>query len=303
MQKRNNITGLLFASPWIVGFLVLQLFPIFATIYYSFTKFNLMQSPVFIGLNNYIELFGDDLFRKSILNTLYMLVLTLPLSLITSLLLALLLNLKVRGLSIYRTIFYIPTIVPPVAQAVLWFFILNPEVGYLNSFLKMIGLPQPNWLSDPVFTKPSLTLISIWTAGNMVIIFLAALQDIPFSLIEAADIDGANAFKKFVNITIPWISPAILYQVIVNIIYYMQYFTQAYVIIAGSSASALNDPSNFGGPENSLNFYTLYLFQVAFNFFKMGKASAMAWILFVVSAIVTVLIFKTSYKWVNYGGE
>ena len=302
VRKRNFITGLLFASPWVIGFLLLQLYPMLSSFYHSFTRFNLMQSPVFIGFDNYVDLFSDRLFIIAVSNTIYMLLITMPITLTAALGISLLLNKdKVKGMSLYRTIFYIPTVVPPVALSVLWFFILNPRVGFINAFLGFFGLPQPNWLSDPVFTKPSLILIALWTMGNVIVIYLASLKEIPSTQIEAAKVDGAGSFAIFRNITLPWISPTILYTLVVNTIFYLQYFTQAYVIT--SASGNINDPSHFGGPMNSLNFYATYLYHTAFVSFRMGSASAMAVILLFAAAIMTIILFKTSRKWVHYGGE
>lgn len=301
MAKKNNLWGFLFASPWIIGFLAFSLYPIFMSAYYSFTKFDLFQSPVFVGWENYEGLLNDELFFKSLYNTFYMIILGTPVFLLVSLFAALLLNLKVKGQSIYRTIFYTPTIVPVVASSLLWLWILNPQIGLLNMVLKMAGIPQPNWLGDAMLTKPSMIIMGLWGVGNMIIIFLASLNEVPVSLYESAEIDGANGFRKFIHITIPWISPIILYQFVIGVIANFQFFTQAYVVASGTSR--LNNVTMSAGTENSLLFYSLYLFNNAFIYFKMGKATAMAWILFLIVALITWVIFKTSDRWVNYGGE
>lgn len=300
---RNNLAGFLFALPWILGFLAFSLYPIIMSLYYSFTSFNIFQSPKWIGLGNYEDLFlYDPKFIKSLVNTLYMVVIATPITLLAGLLMAVLLNLKIKGQSVFRTIFYLPSIVPVVASSLVWMWILNPQYGLLNMLLKAVGLPQPIWLMDARWTKPALIMMSVWGVGNTMIIFLAALQDVPASLYEAAEIDGANAFQRFFYITLPGISPAIFFQVIMSVIGYFQYFTQAYMLIGGSSVdSGLNVIS--GGVENSMLFYSLYLFHNAFGYFKMGKASAMAWVLFIITVAVTTLIFKTQDKWVSYGGE
>ena len=273
-SKRRNHTaaGILFALPWIIGFLAFSLYPIIMSVYYSLTDFNMFQTPKFVGLENYSALFQDEKFYKSLGNTLYMTVLGTPLCLVAGLLLAVLLNQKVRAMPIFRTFFYLPSIVPLVASSMLWLWILNPQYGLLNNILQKLGLYQPNWLTDPRFTKPALLIMGVWGVGSIMIIFLAALQDVPRTLYEAAEIDGAN-----------------------------QYFTQAYLMIGSSTGGGLNVVS--GGAENSLLFYALYLYQNAFNLFKMGKASAMAWILFVVVAVVTAVVFKTQDRWVSYGEE
>jgi multiple sugar transport system permease protein len=303
-NKRKNLLGILFASPWIIGFLIFSLYPIIASFYYSFTTFNLFKPPQFVFLDNYKTLLASDLFWKSLFNTFYMTVIGTPLFLITGLVMALLQNLKIKGQSFYRTIFYLPTIVPIVATSMIWLWILNPQNGLINSLLKLIGISGPNWLADAAYTKPSLVIIGMWTVGNIMIYFLAALQEIPVSLMESAELDGATPIRKFFSITLPYLSPIILYQLIVNIIYNFQYFTQAYMVILGSGAQGTAGMVlGSGGPENSLLFYALYLYHKAFVFFKMGEASAMAWLLFILVAVITWIILKTSNRWVNYGGE
>lgn len=300
--SRNTWAGILFASPWIIGFLVFSLYPICASAYYSFNEFNLIQPPKWVGFDNYISLVKDAKFTKSLFNTVYMVVLGTPINIIVALLLAVLLNQKLKGISVFRTIFYLPSIVPVVASSLLWLWILNPSAGVLNAILKFFGMGQPNWLMDPAWTKPALILISTWGVGGMMIVFLASLQDVPRSLYEAAELDGANALDKFFHITLPSISPVIFFQLIMSVINYFQYFTQAYLLINGSSGgSGLN--SLGGGPENSMLFYSIYLYHNAFGYFKMGKASAMAWILFLIVVTVTAIIFKTQDKWVSYGNE
>jgi multiple sugar transport system permease protein len=302
IERSKTRAGFLFALPWIIGFLVFSLYPIGTSLYYSFTNFNIFQAPQWVGFGNYAELFADEKFYKSLWNTFYMVIFSIPINLSIALSLAQLLNQKIRGVSIFRTLFYMPSIVPAVASSMLWLWILNPQYGFLNSGLKKLGLPLPNWLMDPSFTKPSLVIMGVWSLGNMVVIFLAALQNVPRNQYEAAEIDGANAFKKFCYVTLPSISPTIFFQLIMGIIAYFQYFTQAYVLINGASAgSGLNEVN--GGAENSLLLYSLYLFHNAFGYFKMGKASAMAWILFIIIMGVTAIIFKSQEGWVSYGDE
>lgn len=296
-MNKSNWTGFVFASPWIIGFLAFTLYPLCASLYYGFTDFNVFQPPRFVGLDNYRDLMGDDLFWKSIRNTLYLTVISTPVNLIFALLTAMLLNTRIRGLSIYRTVYYIPTIIPLAATSLLWMWIMNGQYGLLNRLLGLVGLPQPGWFADPAYSKLSLIVMGLWGVGNIIIIFLASLQEVPTSLYESASIDGAGAWRKFRHITIHWISPIILFQLIMQVINNLQYFTQAYFVI---SSSNLNQVS--GGPENSLLMYAVYLYQNAFIYFKMGKASAMAWILFVMAGILTWIIFRTSKRWVTYGG-
>lgn len=302
LSTSQTSTGILFSLPWIIGFLIFGLYPLVISLYYSFCKFNIFTPPTWCGLDNFKDLFTDPKFYKSLWNTFYMVILATPITLAASILLANLLNQKIKGLPIFRTIFYLPSIVPTVAGSLLWLWILNPKSGFINMILGWLGITGPNWLADPNYTKPSLILMSIWGIGGMMIIFLASLQDVPKSLYEAAEIDGANCVQSFFKITLPSISPVIFFQLIMSIISYFQYFTQAYMLVSASSGgSSLNGSS--GGPENSLLFYALYLYHNAFGYFKMGKASAMAWILFIIVLIVTFVIFKTQDKWVTYGDE
>ncbi|HEY5563173.1 MAG TPA: sugar ABC transporter permease [Clostridiaceae bacterium] len=299
-KHKDTIAGLLFASPWIIGFLIFTLYPIIISLYYGFTDFSIFKPPIFVGLDNYKALFKDELFIKSLNNTLYMTAFATPINLLFGLGTAMLLNMKIKGMSFYRTIFYIPSIVPQVAATILWVWILNARYGLLNNILKIFGIYQPNWFQDPNYTKPALIIMGMWATGTIMIIFLAALQDIPRSFYESADIDGANNWNKFIKITLPTLSPVILYQLIVSIIFNFQIFTQAWVI---GEAGGGGNAGLFGGPENSILFYATYIFYNAFSYFKMGKASAMAWILFIITAFITWLVFKTSNKWVTYGGE
>lgn len=302
LTKNSTRVGLLFALPWIVGFLIFGLYPICISIYYSMTSFNIFQPPTWVGLANYRELFTDEKFYKSLWNTFYMVIVGTPVSLIGGLLLAVLLNQKIKGMPVFRTIFYLPSIVPIVASSLLWLWILNPQYGLINSLLNALGVSGPNWLMDPNYTKPSLIIMGLWGVGNVMIIFLASLQDVPRSLYEAAEMDGANSIQQFLHITLPGITPVIFFQLIMSIINYFQYFTQAYMMIGGSTGGSGGNLVS-GGAENSLLFYSLYLFQNAFGYFKMGKASAMAWILFLVVVAVTAVIFKTQDRWVSYGDE
>jgi multiple sugar transport system permease protein len=297
-MRKNGLIGFAFASPWIIGFLLFTLYPIGASLYYGFTDFNVFQAPHFVGMDNYKVLMQDDLFWKSVRNTLYLTAVSTPINLVFSMIAALLLNSKIRGLSVYRTVYYIPTIIPLAATSLLWMWIMNAQYGLLNAVLGWLGLPQPNWLADPALSKLSLVMMGLWSVGNVIIIFLASLQEVPHSLYESASIDGAGSVRKFFTVTLPWISPIILFQLIMQIINNLQYFTQAYFVV---SSTNLNQGTG-GGPENSLLVYAMYLYYNAFQYFKMGKASAMAWILFVLAGLITWAIFRASRRWVSYGG-
>jgi multiple sugar transport system permease protein len=291
--KRNLRNGLLFISPWIVGTLVLTVYPIVASLYYSFTDYNVVSPPKWIGLGNYTELFGDPQLIAAIKNTLYYAALYVPLTLVVSVAIAMLLNLQVRGVTIYRAIFFLPYTIPQVVLAILWAWILNPQFGIANRALAAMDLPQIGWLSDPSWSKPSLVLMGLWASiGGTVIIFLAGLKDISRQLYEAAEIDGAGAVRRTFHITLPMLTPTIFYNLILGVIGALQTFTTVYVVSNGE-----------GGPLNSTMFYGLLLYQNAFRYFRMGYASAMAWLLFVFIFVLTLILFKTSNRWVHYEGD
>ena len=298
-KHRNLAIGLAFISPWIVGFLLFVLYPLVASFCYSFTRYNIIRSPQWIGLEGYAELFLDDpLFWISIKNTLYMLVFGLPLSLVVSLVLAVLLNQNIRFKAFFRTLFYLPTIIPAVASAMLWLWIFNPQYGLINSVLAMAGIRGPGWLVDARWSKPAFIIMGLWGVGGSMVIYLAGLQSIPEQLYEAAEIDGANWMQRFRTITIPMLTPTIFFNLIMGTISMLQYFTAPYIMSRGVGT---NVPP--GSPLNSTLFYSLLLFQNAFAYFKMGYASAMAWILLVVILLATLLMFRTSARWVYYEGQ
>jgi multiple sugar transport system permease protein len=294
-QRRELAKGLLFISPAIVGFLVFTVYPLIRSLYYSFTDYNILQPPLWIGFENYSRLFNDRLFTVSLINTLFMVVIGLPIHLVFDFMMALLLNTKIRGLSMYRTVFYLPSITPIVATAVLWLWIFNAQYGLLNTVLNALGLSSIGWLTNPAWTKPSLIFMGLWYGGNTILIYLAALQDVPVETLEAAELDGAGSWAKTRHVVIPMVSPVIFFTLVLNLIGYFQYFTEAWVMTATREGAA-------GGPLNSLMFYSMYLYQNAFQFFKMGFASAQAWILFLIVLAATVLLFRSS-GWVYYRGE
>ncbi|NPV79438.1 MAG: sugar ABC transporter permease [Firmicutes bacterium] len=284
----NFRNGLLFVSPWIIGFVLFTLYPILSSLYYSFTEYNIMRAPVWVGLANFAELFThDELFWTSLYNTVYYTVFSVPLGLIASVAIALLLNMKVGGMAFYRTVYYLPSIVPAVAVAVLWRWLLNPQYGLINGLLMKLHLPPIGWIADPKWAKPALILMGLWTIGGSIVIYLAGLQDIPNHLYEAAEIDGATSWHKTIHITLPLLSPTIFFNLVMGLIWSFQYFTEAFVMTRG-------------GPANSTLFYSLYLYNNAFVYFKMGYASAMAWLLFLLVLLVTALTFRSSVKWVHY---
>lgn len=287
-QRREWVAGLLFASPFVVGFALFTVYPICASLFYSFCDYTVFEPPRWNGGANYVELVTDDpLFWKALSNTAVFTVFSVPLVMVVGLLLALLLNLKVRGQAFFRTLFFLPSIVPIVASAVLWVWVLNPQYGLVNTVLQYLGIPAPGWLADPDWAKPALILMSVWGAGHNMVLYLAGLQDVPRELHEAAEIDGAGAWQKTWYITLPIISPVLFFTLVMGMIGSFQYFTSAWVMSGN-------------GPDDSTLFYALYLFNNAFLYFRMGYASAMAWLLFLVILGATLLIFRFSQGRVHY---
>jgi multiple sugar transport system permease protein len=300
-ERRNLVAGLLFISPWLIGFFCFYLYPALASFFYSFTDFKILQDPRPIGLANYTRLLGDPLFAKSLLNTLYLVILGVPLATFTALGIALLLNTKsIRGIGIFRTIFYLPVVVPPVAAAILWIWLLNPQYGLLNQVLKVVGIEGPLWFYDADWSKAGIILLTVWAAGDVVIIYLGALQGVSKQLYEAADVDGAGPWAKLRNVTIPMISPAILFNLVTGAIGAFQYFTQAYVINAGIVG---HGSDSGGGVENGLLFYGLNVYNNAFRYFRIGYASSLAWIMLIVILVTTVVMLRISRRRVYYEGE
>ncbi len=277
-----------FTSPWVIGFFLFVLGPMVASILISFTHWDIITPPKWVGLENYEEMLRKDpLFWKSLRVTLVFTFVLVPLQLILSLLVAVLLNQKVRGLSWFRTIFYLPTVLPIVASSMLWLWILNPS-GLLNFLIRLLGISAQDWLTSEALALPSIILMSLWGSfGISMIIFLAGLQGVPSALYESAELDGAGAVRKFFTITLPMISPVIFFNFVMGVIGTFQVFTQGYLLTDGR-------------PNNSTLFYVLYLYRNAFEFLQMGYASAMAWVLFIIIMGATLLILRTSSLWVYY---
>jgi multiple sugar transport system permease protein len=289
-SKADQRIGILFALPWILGFSVFLAYPLASSLFYSFTNFSILRSPRWIGTANYRELAGDDVFLLSVKNTLTYAAASVPLATVFAILLALLLNTKTKGIAFYRTIFYIPSLVPMVALGVLWLWIFNGHYGLLNEGLNKVHVAGPPWLTDPAWSKWTLVIISVWGTGNAMVIYLAGLQDVPQSLYEAAEIDGAKALGKTVHVTIPMISPVILFNVIMGIIGSMQTFALPYVMFPG------------GQPARSTYFFSMYLYDNAFLYQRMGYASAMGWVMFMITLALTIGALKVSAKHVHYEG-
>ncbi len=290
MRRKEGIAGFLFASPWLLGIVIFLLYPLGASLYYSFCDFSILKPPMPVGADNYKELMGDEVFWKVAANTLIYAVLSLPTGMLVALGLALLLNNKVRGLPVFRTIFFLPSLVPQVALAILWLWIFNSEHGILNSILEHVGISGPNWLGSPAWTKPCMAVMAMWGSGNMMVIYLASLQEVPASYLEAAELDGAGAWQKTRHITLPMISPIILFNLITGMIGTLQVFAVPYIMFPG------------GAPARSSYFYTTYLFDNAFKFNRMGYACAMAWIMLICILLLTAGAAKLSSKHVYYGG-
>jgi multiple sugar transport system permease protein len=293
--QREEIMAYILISPWIIGFLCFTLGPMLTSLGLSFTETDLFTAE-FVGLANYKRLLSTDvtvsLFWKALYNTAYYVFLSIPLTMIVGFLIALLLNRNIRGQSAYRIVYYLPTVIPGIAASLLWLWLFQPEFGIINWGLSLVGIEGPRWLYDTQTAKLALVIMSVWGAGGNMLIFLAGLQGIPTQLYEAATIDGANAWRRFVHITLPMISPTLFFVLVTNIIQSFQIFTTVYVVSDGS-----------GGPANSTMMYVLWLYLLAFRQFRMGFASALAWVFFIIIMLFTLLIFRSSSAWVYYETE
>ena len=296
-EAKANRDGFLFSLPWLIGFLLFSLYPIVMSAYYSFTDFSAIKDPVWVGLKNYQDLLKDKLFWQSLQNTILYVVISVPVTILVSLLLAALLKVVRVGKAFFRSVFFLPSIFPVVASTMIWLLILDSISGYLNRFLNLFGLPSVNWLGNPAWTKPALVIMTCWGEGSTVVILLAAMGDVSHELYEAASIDGAGTWKQFIHITLPGISHVLVYQVILAVINGFQYFTQVYILCSAQSG---NLSAGVGaGKKYSLLMYPLYLFQNAVGRLKMGSSSAMAWIFFVIVLILTLILLKGCDKYVD----
>jgi multiple sugar transport system permease protein len=298
---------LLLMSPWIVGFCVFLLYPLGMNVYLSLTHYDLLNPPRWIGLANYGYAFHHDPdLWPAIRNTLWIIVIGVPLQVIFAFGIAAMLTRARAGVGFFRTIFYLPALIPPVAATLGFVYILNPATGPLNTLLGHLGIQGPLWFNDPGWSKPSLVLLAMWGVGTFMIIFLAAILEVPRHLYESAELDGAGPFQQLRWVTLPTISPVILFAVVLGVIYGLQYFTQAWVAasIAGGNASQAGSVSSLelGYPEGSTLFYPILLYYHGFKYFNMGYASALAVLLLGVSFTVTLVIVRNSRRWVHYGG-
>lgn len=298
-QKNNLLVAMLFISPWIIGFLVFTLFPMVQSLIFSFTDFKGILIAMQTWYANYAALVEDERFWKSLANTGYMVAIAVPLNLFFSFLTAILLNFKVRGQSIYRVIYFLPSIVPTIASTMLWIWILKPDNGILSAVLDWFNLPSPNWFLDPLWAKPALIILGLWGIGGTMVIYLSGLQDVPQTLLESAQLDGANWFQRLRHITIPMVSPVTLFNFITGMIAMFQYFSQAYVFAKFASIGKAD--IIVGRPMDSTLFYSVYLYD-RFYQFRWGYSSAMAWILFIIILISTLLMLKVSNKFTYYAG-
>ena len=291
MQQNDNLQGWLFVSPAVLGLLIFTLLPMIASFLLSFTQYSVLRPPTWIGLENWQTMLSDDVrFVDAIKVTFRFVAMQLPPGLAIALGIALLLNSKVHGMLFFRTMFYLPAIVPSVATALLWGWILSYDHGLANQFIRLFGLRSVNWLGDPNIALPTLAVMTWWGVGPTAIIFLASLLSVPLSLYEAAEIDGAGSLRRFWSITLPSISPTIFFNLVIGLIASFQYFTNAYLLTSG-------------GPMRATLFYNLYLFQIAFRYLKMGYACSLAWFLFLIILILTLLVFRSSAVWVYYEAE
>lgn len=287
---RRNLEGWLFASPWILGFILWTLGPMMASLAIAFTEWDLIGAPRWVGLANVRAMVNDTLVTQALKVTTIYAVVSVPLHLIFGLGLALLLNAKIVGLRFYRTAFYLPSVLSGVAVALLWRWLFSGEFGLLNALLATIGIEGPSWLGDTKWALPSLIGMSLWGVGAGAIIYLAGLQGIPTDLYEAAEVDGATGWSRFWNITLPMMTPVLFFQLITGIIGALQVFTQAFIMTQG-------------GPNNATLFFLLYLYQNAFQYFRMGYGSALAWVLFLYILVLTLIVQRSSNTWVYYEGE
>ncbi len=291
-ETSRHWTGLAFISPWVVGFLVFTVYPIGASLYYSFCDYDVLSRPIWVGLLNYQDMVTDRVYWQALGNTLIFSAMALPLGLCFALALALLLNRPVAGRGLFRAIYYLPSLVPAVAAGAVWLWLLNSRDGLINQGLLALGVDRPPlWLDEPRWTKPGLALVSIWGCGNTVVILLAALQGVPRAQLEAATIDGASAWRRLWHVVLPAISPVIYFNFIVGVIGALQTFATVFVMFTN------------GGPDRSALFYAVYLYETAFESRQMGYACAMAWVLFLLTLLLTWLASRGTRGFVHYGHE
>ena len=289
---RDTINGILFAMPWLLGLTIFWIYPILASAYYSFTEYNGVQSPTWVGLQNYIDIFtNDEDFKNAVFNTFVFAGVSIPLAIVFAFGLAMLLNAKIRFQVVYRTVYFLPTLVPEVALALVWVYLFTPVTGLINAPFNWLGVKGPCWLACAAWTRQTMVMLALWLIGQQIVLYLAGLQDVPQDLYDAADVDGAGFLNKFRHITLPMMTPVVFFHLITSVIGALQFFTIPYIMVGST-----------GGPGQSLLFYSIYLYKQAFTFFHMGYASALAWLLFMVALVITLLIFRSARLWVFYSG-
>lgn len=291
VARKEALAGYFFISPWLLGFVIFVAGPLIASLVLSFTRWNIVGDPRWVGLQNYQAIFTrDPAFIQAVKVTFKYTVIYLPLSTISALLVAIALDVKVKGVGIFRTLFYLPYVAPAIAATLVWVWVLNSRYGLVNTLLGMVGIEGPNWFKDPKTALYGIVMISLWGLGGSAVIYLAGLQNIPQHLYEAARVDGANGWQQFRHVTIPMLSPIIFYQVVIGLIGVFQTFTSAYV-------------ATEGGPLKSTYFYMLHIYNKAWVSMRMGYASALAWILALIILLVTLAVFRSSPLWVHYEAE
>lgn len=290
LARAEAISGYLFILPWLIGFVVFLAGPMVASLYFSFTQYQLVKPPVWQGLENYRSAFADPLVWQSLKVSAVYSIVVVPFGMVFSFLVALLLNQRVKALSLLRSIYYLPVLIPAAVSSILFGWLFNPDFGLVNIALSLVGIKGPLWLASMTWALPTLMILNLWTIGGPMLIYLAGFQGVPTDLYEAASIDGAGTIRRFLHVTIPMVTPVIFFNLILGIIGSFQSFTSAYVLTAG-------------GPDNATLFYLLYLYQNAFQNFRMGYASAMAWILFLIILALSLLVVRSSSAWVYYEGQ
>ena len=286
---KKDLIGYAFIAPWLVGFTLFTLGPFLTSVYLSFTRYDIVSSPKWIGLANYALMLRDATFWHSLLLTFEYALVAVPLGIVAGVGLALLLNVSIRGVGVFRTIFFVPSIVPMVATTVVFVWLLNPQIGLVNRLLGQLGILGPAWLKQPRWTFWSLILMSLWSVGGSMVVYLAGLKDIPVHLYEAALLDGASTLQRLRHVTLPMLTPVIFFNLVMGVISAFQYFTQPFMLLTQKA------------PEQSTRFFAVYLFERAWRYLDMGYASAMAWVLFLIIVVVTGALFRTQKRWVHYG--
>ena len=302
LKWREAITAYFFISPFLVGFIWFTAIPMAIAVYVSFTKYDIVSSPQWIGLANFAKLLRDGRLRVSLLNTAFYAGISVPLNLLVAFAAALAMDMQIRGIRWYRTILYLPSVTPAVANAMLWLWIFNPRWGLANQVIQFLGLPPQDWFLDPKLSKPCLIFMGLWGIGPTMVIYLAGLQGVPVALYEAAEIDGAGHWGKFWNVTVPILSPVTFFNLIMGIIGAFQIFATAYILTTGGAGGSTAG-YGVGGVLDSLLFYVLYLWQNAFEFWRMGYASAQGWLLLAIILVLTAIQFKLAGRWVHYEAE